>query len=566
MNVAALGHRSDSRYSYSLGGTKARIILRTARGEGFRAVELIWWDSWENLQKGGFADQMEIIRRDGVYDYYQKDNDSGHPGYDYVFRLTEKDGKVSYFSESGVTDHYDFREAFMDGFTFPFPNKDDETPENAKFQGRLFYQIFPDRFASSDLHKPFISQAWDTEKPDNLYFAGGDFKGMRERLPYLRSLGVGAVYLTPIHPAGTAHRYDVEDYLSVDPKLGTEEDFRGFVKAAHEAGIFVVMDLGFNHSSNKNKLFLDVAAKGRASPYHDWYFIDGEKPSARKPLNYLSFAGVPEMPKLNTSNPEVQEYLCRVGERWLRDFGVDGFRLDVAFDVSHAFWRKFRERCLAANPACVLIGEDWLNSESRLGPEWDSVMNYPFRLALLRFREEGHDATWLADRLNGLLMRYRDQHARMMLNLLSSHDVPRWITLLDGDRDYFIQSYALTLFYPGWPCLYYGDEIFMDGGQDPYNRKGMRWESPEFGSPDHAILRKLLSLRGLEALKKGEARIEAAGEVLAIERSLGADSCRLEVNLGAQAAPLAARPLIVGRKVGSKLEKGGLAVYGPRRQ
>lgn len=561
MNKQALFHQSDSRYCYSLGGSKAHLVLRTAKNDDLAQVEVLY-SSFGELYHDVSSAAMKKTHTDELFDYYELDLDNGHPGYCYVFRLTETDRTVTYYSESGLTSSYNFQEAFLDEFMFAFPNESDLVRENPSFSGRLFYQIFPERFACSDFSKPGITQKWDQTKPDNLKYCGGDFKGLTAKLDYLAALGVGALYLNPIHPAASAHMYDVEDYLKVNPRLGTEEDFRRLIKEAHKRDIKIVMDLVFNHSSNKNWLFQDVIERGKESPYWSWYFINGDKPTTKKPLNYLSFAGVLTMPKLNSNNPAVRNYLCHVGEYWLSEFGVDGYRLDVSFDVAHLFWREFRTRCLKVNPTCLLIGEDWLNSESYLGgDEWDSVMNYPVRTALMRYKEEGFSVTRLAERLDGLLMRYREPTNRNLMNLLSSHDVARWLTELHGDRDYYLQSYAFLMFYPGLPCVYYGDEIFMEGGNDPDCRRGMRWDSPEFQGNDYQAFRALCLLRKKAILAKGATRIYAQDETLVIERYTEGESLLLALNLGKKEAVSPKGKTLLSRKAtATTLEPGGYVV------
>lgn len=539
MNLQAIAHQSDSRFSYALGGNKARFILRSAKKDPDLAQVEIVYNTWTQFYQKQIVRKMSLVCSDELFDYYGFDLEEGQPDYVYVFRLTDSRGQVLYYSESGFTAHYDFQRCFLNEFFFAYPNPVDVIEDNPAFQGRLFYQIFPERFASSDLKKPYISQAWDSPKVDNNHYSGGDFKGIIARLDYLASLGVGAIYLNPIHPANSAHMYDIEDYFGINPKLGTKEDFQRLVEEAHRRDIKIVMDLVFNHTSNRNPMFLDVAKKGKESPYYSFYFIDGDRLDLEK-KNYLSFCGVPTMPRLNTSNPAVQDYLCSVGEYWLRNFGVDGYRLDVAFDVSHAFWRLFKSRLKAINPAVVLIGEDWLNSESRLSSgEWDSVMNYPFRLALIEEKEGDKGAVWLAERLNGLLMRYSENSNRMMLNLLSSHDVERWLTLLKDDRDFYLQSYALLMFYPGWPCLYYGDEILLKGANDPDNRRNMIWKDEAFRSEEAEKMKAILALRKETLLKTGKWAIQAKDGLFFLSRYDEEKELTLILNLSKTAVSFA---------------------------
>lgn len=532
MDLSSVRHESDSRFSYCLGGTRFRLIVETKKNDDILSIVCLW-NSYCHLYQIQLEAPLTKICSDHLHDFYSCEIDNGDPAYAYVFRFVNRQGKVSFFSGSGWSDTYDFSRAFLDEFMATYPNPSDTVRESKAFEGRLFYQIFPERFArgAKEPKAPYINEEWGTSHPNNLKFEGGDFQGIKEKLPYLSSLGVGAIYLTPIHPSPSAHKYDVNDYFDIDPMFGTKDDFVSLVKQAHALDIKIVMDLVFNHACYYGNLFQDVVKNGRKSPYFDWFFVDGEKPNFEK-RNYLTFAEVPIMPKLNTNNPAVQEYLCKVGEYWIKEADVDGYRLDVAFEVSHEFWRLFRRRVRAAKSDFILIGEDWVDCGSRLeGDEWDSVMNYPFRLALERFFVLGKSTDWLSDELNGLLMRYREATNSMMLNLLDSHDIARFYNFLGFSKRKLLMAYAITVFYPGLPEVYQGDEIFMEGENDPYNRMGMRWNSPEFSSPEGLAFKKILSLRKDALLRKGSYAISSQDGVLFLKRSLNGESLLLSLCL-----------------------------------
>lgn len=539
MEKSAILHQSDSRFSYPIGGTAAEIRLRVKRNDTIRSVKVLWNTGHKFWQKR-LSKELHIKYSDDLFDWYVGTLDNGCPGYSYLFEITDGDGTVWYYNESGFDTVPHFDRSFEDNFTVVFPNERDIVVPNRQFEGRLFYQIFPERFARSGdkADTSYIDMDWNTEQPDNLRFAGGDLNGIREKLPYLKQLGVGAIYMTPIHQSVSAHKYDIDDYFSVDKMFGSKQDLAALVNAAHSLDIKVVMDLVFNHSAFSNAMFQDVVDKGRSSKYYDWYFVYGDKPSWARG-NYNTFCDVRAMPKLNTNNPDVQDYLCRVGEYYLRDFGVDGYRLDVAFDVSHDFWRLFKRRMKAINPDVFIIGEDWQNSESFLGnDQWDSVMNYPVKYACERYFALGrYDAQQFCDFLNATLMRYKDGTNRMMLNLLDSHDTPRFYEVLGKDRRLFLCAIAALMFYPGNPMIYYGDEIFMDGKQDPYNRKCMRWDSAEFGSADHAVFCDLLHMRGDDVLRKGDTEIFSNGALAMIRRTLNGTSLLLAINHSGKVQP-----------------------------
>ncbi len=532
MEKSAILHQSDSRFSFPVSDTKAVVRLRTKRGDSIRSVAVLW-NTAHRFWKQQLRLPLEIRYSDALFDWYVGELDNGTPGYSYLFEITDEDGTVWYYNESGFDTVLRVEHAFEDNFTVVFPNRSDTVVPNEQFEGRVFYQIFPERFArgANKADTSYIDMDWNTDKPDNMHFAGGDLNGIREKLPYLKELGIGAVYMTPIHQSVSAHKYDIDDYFSVDKMFGNIDDLKELVRQAHALDIKIVMDLVFNHSSYYNALFADVVRQGRKSKYYDWYFVYGDKPNKNK-LNYNTFADVWMMPKLNTNNPEVQDYLCRVGEYYLGECGVDGYRLDVAFDVSHDFWRLFKRRCKAVNPQVFIIGEDWQNSESFLGnDQWDSVMNYAFKYACERFLvEERYDAADFCNYLNGALMRYKDGTNMMMLNLVDSHDTPRFFEQLHKNKSRMLMTVAALMFYPGCPMIYYGDEIFMDGKMDPYNRKCMRWDSKEFASAEHRVIRELIGMRQRDVLRRGDTRIYARDGLAIIERSTQDETLILALN------------------------------------
>lgn len=544
MNKHAIMHQSDSRFSYPVSGTKAQLRLRVQRGDTIKQVNVLW-NTFHKYYLKRLTTAMEIRYSDELYDYYMCEIDNGCPGYCYIFEIIEDDGTAWYYNESGFSTVFRLGDFFKDNFVVVFPNRNDIVAPNKQFEGRLFYQIFPERFAKSSAKKDvsYITMDWNTDEPKNDVFAGGDLDGIREKLPYIKSLGVGALYLNPIHQSVSAHKYDIDDYFSVDKMFGDLNSLKMLVESAHKLDIKIVMDLVFNHSSFYNAMFQDVVKHGKKSKYYDWYYVYGDKPSWDKG-NYNTFCDVKMMPKLNTNNPEVQQYLCSVGEFYLRDYAVDGYRLDVAQDVSHDFWRVFKARMRAINPDIFLIGENWQNSESFLGnDQWDSVMNYPFLYACQRFYAEGrYDAAGFSNYLNSLLMRYKDGTNRMMLNLLDSHDIERFYNTVGFDKKVFLLSLATLMFYQGNPMIYYGDEIFMDGKQDPYNRKCMRWDSPEYSSDEHKVARDLLAMRSDDVLIKGDIRIYENDGLVYIERSYDNRKLTLVLNHGESQHGLKVKP------------------------
>ncbi|MEL7672767.1 MAG: glycoside hydrolase family 13 protein, partial [Chloroflexota bacterium] len=262
-----------------------------------------------------------------------------------------------------------------------------QTPEWVK--DAVFYQIFPDRFAKSErVVKPSNLEAWDAP-PTVFGFKGGDLLGVEEHLDYLIDLGINAIYFNPIFQSASNHRYHTHDYFQVDPLLGGNDAFRTLLDAAHARGVRVVLDGVFNHCSRGFFQFNHLLECGAQSPYVSWFTAYGFPLNAydedHEP-NYAAWWNLHALPKFNTDNPQVREFLWNVGEYWVR-FGIDGWRLDVPYEIDDdAFWQEFRQRVKGANPDTYIVGEIWRESQRWLqGDQFDAVMNYIFTRATTAF-------------------------------------------------------------------------------------------------------------------------------------------------------------------------------------
>mgnify|MGYP000908087857 CR=1 FL=1 len=384
----------------------------------------------------------------------------------------------------------------------------------------VFYQIFPDRFDNGSAENdPKEKAPWDTA-PQWFHRFGGDAAGVRKRADYLQSLGVSAVYFNPVFASPSNHRYDAADFRRIDPEFGTNAEFASLTRDLEKRGIRTVMDFVFNHSATTFGPFADVREKGPASPYKDWFFvreypvrIDG--PGAP---NYVGWNGYAAMPKMNVLHPPTRDYLLGLVDFWDKEVALSGMRLDVANEVDPRFWRLLRERAKRLDPQMWIVGEVWGDGTPWLGgDQWDSVMNYPFRDACLRFfAEEKETPSQFLARLMGVYESYAPQVSRNLMNLLSSHDTPRFLTQCGGDAARHRLAAAVQFTWVGAPSIYYGEELGMEGGPDPDNRRGMRWD---LATPDNAMLRyykRLIAARNASpALKSGDPQIlftdDAAG-------------------------------------------------------
>lgn len=394
----------------------------------------------------------------------------------------------------------------------------------------IFYEIFPDRFRNGDpSNDPPGVQPWGFP-PNRHDFQGGDLAGILEKLPYLEELGVNALYLTPIFAAGTNHRYDTHDYFQVDPALGDLELLRRLVREAHQAGLRVVLDGVFNHCGDGFWAFRDLVRQGRRSAYRDWFFLRGEVVH-QDPPNYQTCGGAAYLPKLNTSHPELRRHLLEAATYWLEVAEIDGWRLDVPWKVPLEFWEEFRETVKASNPEAYLVGEVWRDAVPWL-QVFDGVMNYPLRNWLLDFcLRQTMDAEDFAYEAGHHLQR-SGEAAPSMLNLLGSHDTPRLLTLCGGDTRRATLALAALFTFPGAPMLYYGDELGLEGGDDPSCRGTMEWDSARWNLEVLESCRLLVGIRHAHpALRRGswEPLLTFNG-VLAARRRWGDDQLVVVLN------------------------------------
>jgi len=426
----------------------------------------------------------------------------------------------------------------------------------------VFYQIFPDRFAKSQqprkrLLKNATWEEWE-EMPTLQGYKGGDLWGVMEQLDYLQALGINAIYFTPIFQSASNHRYHTHDYYRVDPMLGGDEAFQELLEACHSRDIKVVLDGVFNHASRGFFFFHDILENGSHSPWVDWFKIekwplfpyDGDRPA-----NYAGWAGNRALPVFNHDNPEVREYIMEIAEYWLK-FGIDGWRLDVPFEVkTPGFWQEFRDRVKAINPDAYIVGEVWEDSREWLdGTQFDGVMNYLFAAPTIAFTAGDRvDITQVQDRsyspypplfaaeygekMQELLQLYPWEIQLTQLNLLASHDTARLISIAGGDRPSVELATLLLLTFPGAPSIYYGDEVGLPGKIDPDSRRGFPLEA----SWDREILeyhRQLIALRhAYPALRTGHYQVlYAQGLVYIFARTLGSEEIIVAVNAGTDPA------------------------------
>ena len=440
-------------------------------------------------------------------------------------------------------------------------DQDFTTP--AFLRGGVLYQIFPDRFYEGVKNKPLpyadrIYRAnkthepyfWPNESKEgylNMDYFGGDLEGVRQKLPYLKELGVTCIYFNPIFEAHANHRYNTADYRKIDPFLGTNEDFAKLCAEAKEAGIAIILDGVFSHTGSDSIYFNREGRYGPGGAYHDpkspyrsWYDF-----GPNYACGYRSWWGFDTLPEVNENDPSYREFICGEGgviDYWM-SMGASGFRLDVADELPDDFIEDIRKAVKRHGQDKYLLGEVWEDATNKwsygvrrtylLGQGLDAVMNYPFRNAVLNF-VKGASGQETAAQIMSICENYPAPALHTLMNFISTHDTERAITYLAGEssegHDRYWQSgrrlnmqqyeygivllrmaYAMIFTLPGVPCIYYGDEVAMQGYRDPFNRGYFDWDSKE--ERVRSILRKLAQLR-----RSSDAFAEGSLEMLEVQQ------------------------------------------------
>ena len=375
----------------------------------------------------------------------------------------------------------------------------------------IWYQIFPERFANGNPENdPEHAVPWGSEEPKIDNFFGGDFEGVLKHLDYLEDLGITGIYFTPVFKAPSNHKYDTIDYFEIDPHFGTKDTLKQLIQACHERNIRVMLDAVFNHSGYYFRPFQDVLAHGEHSRYKDWFHPNSFPLQGGPRPNYETFGFVESMPKLNTKNPEVKQYLLDVATYWIKEFDIDGWRLDVANEVDHPFWREFRQTVKQMKPDVYILGEIWHDSISWLrGDQFDAVMNYPFTVNALKLvASQTINAKQFMEAITSVYHSYPTKVFQTTFNLLGSHDTPRVLTECNNHVAKSRLLHAILLTFPGSPCIYYGDEIGLTGGIDPGCRKCMVWDESQQNLELRNEIKQLISLRKQEPLLTNSGQFE----------------------------------------------------------
>lgn len=524
MLLEAVYHRPKQNWAYAYDERTIHVRLRTKKADVDR-ITVYYGDKFECWQGFEKTVSVQMVRtyEDELFDYWQAETSPPYRRLCYVFKLEAGKDQI-WMSEHGFDP--EAPTPTKGWFEFPFLNPVDVFAPPAWVKDAIFYQIFPDRFANGDRdNDPENVEPWGG-KPTPTNFFGGDLQGVIDHIDYLSDLGITAIYFTPIFEATTNHKYDTIDYMKVDPSFGTNEKLKQLVDICHSRGIRVLLDAVFNHSGYMFKPFVDVKNNGAASNYKDWFHIRSFPLEVVDGIpTFDTFAFTDMMPKLNTENDEVKKYLLQVAKYWIEEVGIDGWRLDVANEVDHSFWREFRKTVKSVAPDAYILGELFHDGMMWLqGDQFDAVMNYPFTNAMIDFfAQDNQDGLSFAHAIQHQLARYPLQANEVMFNLLDSHDTARLLTLCGGDKRKMQLAALFQFTFLGTPCLYYGDEVGLDGDNDPDCRKCMEWDTAQQDRELHAFYKGIIGLRkSFSALRSGSFRFIYAKEqdhVIAYERA-----------------------------------------------
>ncbi|MDN6152631.1 MAG: glycoside hydrolase family 13 protein [Tetragenococcus halophilus] len=556
MNTAAIYHRPESEFAYLYEKETLHLRLRTAKSD-ISSVQVVGGDPYlvEKGQRETPIDMVKILSTD-LHDYWFASVKAPFKRLSYGFVLTSEDHVQVFYGDQGL---FPLSKNVLGSpnlyFRLPYFHEIDRFKALKWAEETVWYQIFPERFANGDKsNDPKGALRWGSKVPGRQDYFGGDLQGVIDHLDYLEELGINGIYFCPIFKAYSNHKYDTIDYRKIDPDFGDEKVFKNLVEECHKRGIKVMLDAVFNHMGDQSPQWQDVLAKGKDSKYAAWFHIN-EFPASYKEsddfeeahqLTYDTFAFTPHMPKLNTANSEVQEYLLDTAKYWIENFDIDAWRLDVANEVDHAFWKKFRKVCDETKEDFYILGEIWHSAQKWLeGDEFHAVMNYAYTDAIMGyFVKKQFSLKEMVSAINQQLMLYRDQTNQVQFNVLDSHDTPRLLTQAQEDKELMKQVLVFTYLQPGVPCLYYGDEIGMTGGADPLCRKCMVWKEDEQDQELFQFVKKLIALRKNWQKMISQARMdwkEANEEtgLLILERKLNGETLQAIFNTGKQEMNLA---------------------------
>lgn len=496
MEYAAIRHFADKRYCYAIAKGRFLIRLETKKGDAEKVI-LHVQDKYLRIQHVDTRREyaMKIAYSDNYIDYYEVMIDIDVVCLRYFFEIKDVSGKKVYY---GNHNFYDESITDIDRmFDCPQSPREEEIFEMPDWaRNKVVYQIFPSRFASD---QDIPEEIWYQAPIDHKADLKGSLRGIINHLDYIKEMGIDIIYMTPIFSSNSSHKYNIDDYYNIDPSFGTKEDLKELVDKAHKLGMYVILDGVFNHTAIDFFAFRDIREKKEQSKYLNWYYIKdfplviewGKKP------NYKTFSYAAFMPKLNLQNKETADYIINVASYWIKECDIDGWRLDVADEVNHAFWKRFRREIKAVKKDVMIIGEIWhFASDFLEGDEWDSIMNYQFYYAVFDLVVlEKLTASSFVGNLNFMRGNLHKELEGYLWNFIDSHDTARFLYSVGHDIKRLKLAAALQLLLPGMPMIYYGDETALDGGPDPDCRRGMLWDESRQNAEIRDYYKNLIRIR-----------------------------------------------------------------------
>ena len=476
MNKSALFHLNSPHMQCVL--SHRHVLLKLFTGKDITQAHCVFGDPHEWIHDGDTHRwQHTILPMEKV----------GETPTHFVYHVTIKPQNYRIKYHFIVCDEHECLQFGEDGFTpmseevglwnnffIPYVHESMVVKTPSWVKDTIWYQIFPDRFYNGDTSNDAKDVVdWKDGEVSNRVSFGGDLQGIIQKLDYLHQLGFNGIYLTPIFESPTAHKYDTINYFEIDPWFGTKEDLKTLVNEAHKRGMKIMLDAVFNHTGNHFFAFQDVLKHKEHSKYKDWFHI-----TSFEPFEYETFATAKNMPKINMLNQEAREYFVSVATYWVKEFGIDGWRFDVANEIDMEFLKDVHRQTRAVNPDLYLLGEIWHDSTPWLNNDvFDGVMNYPTGRAILDFAQGSIDALTFTQRYMKTQYSLHPNILESMFTLLDSHDTPRLLHQLNHDVNRVKLAISLLYCSPGSLCVYYGTETLLDGAHDPDNRRPMPWHN-----------------------------------------------------------------------------------------
>lgn len=507
MELGSIFHRTSDNFSYSLNDDD--LVINIMTGYDVKTVTLVYGDPFEggilggNWQWTGHKSNMPYKKDLENHIWWTTTIKPEFKRCKYYFEIIFLNNEVIYYLEDGFCDKETFNNSLImkQMFTNPWMNPIDVNTTPNWVNDTCWYQIFPDRFNNKNNKNNGIKK-WQTGKVTNEEIYGGNIEGIIDRLDYIQDLGINGIYLTPIFEANSIHKYDTIDYYKCDSLFGDNESLKLMVEEAHKKDIKVMFDGVFNHTGTGFFAWQDILENGYDSKYIGWYMVNSypfTELHSSKSNEYYAFAFVDDMPKLNTNNQEVIDYLIDVCIFWVKEFNIDGLRLDVANEVSHNFCKQLRLALKKIKPDIYILGEIWHDAINWLrNDEYDAVMNYPLTSAINNFwADTNKNKVYLRNHINKCYTMYMQQTNDVLFNLLDSHDTQRLFTRVNKNKDSFYQQLLFLYSMPGSPSLYYGTELCLEGDYDPDCRRCMPWNEIINGKYDEeiAMMKNIIELR-----------------------------------------------------------------------